>query len=182
VRVVSLRLTYVQCVARNRALEPARRIPDALIVSKSECLRLAPGIREQGLTGGAFWYDALMLNSERLLFAILHAAIDAGAEAANYAEATEVLVRSGRVEGIRVRDASAEKPFDIRARAVVNAAGPWSVGGLGIHSFPAQGDTVRLARAMNLVTRPILGERAIGVARCFHDESGALRSDRRLFF
>jgi glycerol-3-phosphate dehydrogenase len=179
---VALRLNDLLSVDRNRALQPGRRIPDARMVSKSECLRLAPGIREQGLTGGALWYDALMLNSERLLFAILHAAIDAGAEAANYAEATEVLTRSGRVEGIRVRDASAGSPFEIRARAVVNAAGPWSIGGFGGRSSPPRTATIRLAKAMNLVTRSILGERAIGVVRYSRDASGVLRSDRRLFF
>jgi glycerol-3-phosphate dehydrogenase len=179
---VALRVNDLLSLDRNRALQPTRRIPDARMVSKSECLRLAPGIREHGLTGGALWYDALMLNSERLLFAILHAAIDAGAEAANYVEATEVLTRSGRVEGIRVRDASAGSPFEIRARAVVDAAGPWSIGGLGSRSSPPQAATIRLAKAMNLVTRSILGERAIGVARYYRDASGALQKNQRLFF
>jgi glycerol-3-phosphate dehydrogenase len=179
---IALRLNDLLSADRNRALQPARRIPDARMVSRGECLQLAPGIREQGLTGGALWYDGLMLNSERLLFAILAAAIDAGAEAANYAEATEVLNRSGRVEGIRVRDAFAGSTFEIRARAVVNAAGPWSIGGFGCLSSPPRATTIRLAKAMNLVTRSILGDRAIGVARHFRDESGMLRSDRRLFF
>ncbi len=179
---VALRLNDLLSIDRNRALQPARRIPDARMVSKSECLRLAPGIREPGLTGGALWYDALMLNSERLLFAILRAAIDAGADAANYAEATEVLTRSGRVEGVRVRDARGGSLFEIRARAVVNAAGPWSIGGFGGRSSPPQATTIRLAKAMNLVTRSILGDHAIGVRRHFRDASGVLRSDQRLFF
>jgi glycerol-3-phosphate dehydrogenase len=179
---VALRLNDLLSLDRNRALEPARRIPAARLVSRSECLRLAPGIREQGLTGGALWHDALMLNSERLLFAILRAAIEAGARAANYAEATEVLVRGGRVEGIRVRDAFAGGLFEIRARVVVNAAGPWSISGLGGRSSPPRPATIRLAKAMNLVTRSILGEHAIGVARRFRDAGGILRSDRRLFF
>jgi glycerol-3-phosphate dehydrogenase len=178
----ALRLNDLLSLDRNRALQPGQRIPAARIVSKTECLRLAPGIREQGLTGGALWYDALMLNSERLLFAILRAAIDAGAEAANYTEATEVLVRSGRVEGIRVRDAFAGEAFEIRARAVVNAAGPWSIRGLGGRGSPPRPGTIRLAKAMNLVTRSILGEHAVGVARRFRDASGVLRSDQRLFF
>ncbi|HSD09611.1 MAG TPA: glycerol-3-phosphate dehydrogenase/oxidase [Candidatus Binatia bacterium] len=176
---VALGLNDLLSLGRNRALEPARHIPSGCVVSRSECLRLAPGILEEGLTGGALWHDGLMLNSERLLFAILRSAIDAGAEAANYAEATEILLHGGRAEGIRVRDAFSEERFEIRARVIVNAAGPWSLGGLGP---PQPTSAIRLAKAMNLVTRPILGEHAIGVARRSREARGAVRSDRRLFF
>lgn len=179
---VALKLNDLLSLDRNRALEPSRRIPPARIVSRSECLRLVPGIPEQGLTGGALWHDGLMLNSERLLLAILRSAIEAGAEAVNYAEATEVLVSGGRAEGLRVRDALAGDTFELRARVIVNAAGPWSVEGLGGRASPPQKRTIRLAKAMNLVTRSILGEHAIGVARRFRDASGAVQRDRRLFF
>jgi glycerol-3-phosphate dehydrogenase len=178
----ALKLNDLLSLDRNRALEPSRRIPPARMVSRGECLRLAPGIPEQGLTGGALWHDGLMLNSERLLLAILRSAVEAGAEAVNYAEATEVLVSGGRAEGLRVRDALAGDTFELRARVIVNAAGPWSVEGLGSSGAPPQKRTIRLAKAMNLVTRSILGEHAIGVARRFRDGSGAVQRDRRLFF
>lgn len=179
---LALKLNDLLSLGRNRGVDPGRHIPAARIVSRDECLRLAPGIDERGLTGAAVWHDGLMLNSERLLFAILRSAVEAGAEAVNYAEATDVVVAAGRAHGVRVRDLSDGAELAVRASVVVHAGGPWSVDGLpsvgGARTKPAIG----LAKAVNLVTRPITGDHAIGVRRRFRDPSGALRTDARLFF
>src|SRR5512136_1521358 len=42
---------------RNRRLpDPARKIPSGRMISKKECLDLAPGVSQAGLTGGMIFY------------------------------------------------------------------------------------------------------------------------------
>ena len=51
---------------RNRNLDFNRIIPDGKVISKDECLKLFPHFNNNGLTGGAIWYDCQVRNSERL--------------------------------------------------------------------------------------------------------------------
>lgn len=137
---------------RNRGLPPERQIPPARTVSAAEALRLVPGLERSGLTGAALWHDAQAASTERLTLGFLHAAAGAGAEAANHAEAVGLLRASGRVAGIAVRDALSGLTLEVRARLVVNAAGPWADevlargGVVGRRAAP-------LLRARNLVLR-----------------------------
>ncbi|HSD66915.1 MAG TPA: FAD-dependent oxidoreductase, partial [Vicinamibacteria bacterium] len=136
---------------RNRGLPPDRCIPDARTVSAAEALRLVPGLDRKGLTGAALWHDAQARSTERLTLAFLHAAVGAGALAANHAEAVALLRASGRVAGVAVRDAARDRTLEVRARIVVNAAGPWAdelLAREGLRRPPAP-----LLRARNLVLR-----------------------------
>jgi glycerol-3-phosphate dehydrogenase len=58
---------------------------------------------------------------ENLLGADAH-----GAVVANYVAAGKLLLRDGKVEGCTVRDTVTGEVFDIRARTVLVAAGPWA--------------------------------------------------------
>jgi glycerol-3-phosphate dehydrogenase len=180
--VAALSLNELLSFDRNRGLDRSRQIPPARMLSATECSRLAPGIPREGLTGGALWYDGLMIDSERMVLAFLMSAAEKGAALANYAAATATLVRSGRLEGVRVRDALGGGELDLRARVVIDAGGPWSVRGAVAGGDLASGGDVALAKALNLVLPPIVGEHAIGIGRRFLDGGGRARSDRRLFF
>ena len=85
-----------------------------------------PGLERRGLTGAALWHDAQAASTERLTLGFLHAAADAGAAAANHAEAVSLLRAGGRVAGVAVRDTLGGGTLEVRARMVVNAAGPWA--------------------------------------------------------
>jgi len=147
---------------RNRGLPAERQIPDGRTISAAEALALRPGLPERGLRGAAVWYDAQAASTERLLLGFVHAAADAGAAVANHAEALE-LVRAprGRVAGVAVRDALGGSTLELRARMVLNAAGPWidelgARSGLGRSKLP-------LLRARNLVLRrPLSVPLAVG--------------------
>ncbi|HXK11713.1 MAG TPA: FAD-dependent oxidoreductase [Vicinamibacteria bacterium] len=136
---------------RNRGLPPDHQIPAARTVSRAEALRLVPGIESRGLTGAALWHDAQASSTERLTLAFLHAAVGAGALVANHAEAVSLPRASGRVAGVAVRDTLDGRTIEVRARLVVNAAGPWADevlarGGLRRAKAP-------LLRARNVVLR-----------------------------
>ena len=135
---------------RNPDLPPPRQVPPGRTVPVEEALRLLPGLeRRGGLTGAALWYDAQATSTERLTLGFLHAAADAGALCANHAEVVSLLRGGGRVRGVAVRDTLGETTVEVRARLVVNAAGPWAdaimtLGGLRRQKVP-------LLRARNLV-------------------------------
>jgi glycerol-3-phosphate dehydrogenase len=134
---------------RNRGLPPSHRIPVARTVSAAEALRLVPGLEPRGLTGAALWHDAQAASTERLTLGFLHAAAGAGAAAANHAEAVSLLRSGGRVAGVAVRDTVGGVTSEVRARVVVNAAGPWADELLargGLRRAPAP-----LLRARNVV-------------------------------
>lgn len=128
-----------------------RQVPAGRTLSRSEALRLLPGLERRRLSGAALWHDAQARSTERLTLGFLHAAADAGALCANHAEAVSLLRSGGRVRGVAVRDTLGTGTFEVRARIVVNAAGPWAdeliaLGGLVRPPVP-------LLRARNLVLR-----------------------------
>ena len=65
-------------------------------------------------------------STERLTLGFVHAAADRGALPANHAEAVALLRAAGRVAGVAVRDTLGGGTIELRARMVVNAAGPWA--------------------------------------------------------
>jgi glycerol-3-phosphate dehydrogenase len=180
--LAALSLNELLSLDRNRGLDRSRWIPAGRMLSAAECSRLAPGIRREGLTGGALWYDGLMIDSERVVLAFLQSAVEKGAAVANYVAAIAPLARGGRLEGLRVRDVLGGTELDVRARAVVDAGGPWSVRGTLAGPGSTSPGNVTLAKALNLVLPPIIGDHAIGVGRRYRDGTGREQSDRRLFF
>lgn len=136
---------------RNRGLPPTHRIPDARTIPAGEARRLLPGLATAGLTGAALWHDAQARSTERLTLGFVRAAADAGALAANHAEVVSLRRSGDRVRGVTVRDTLAGGTFDLQARLVVNAAGPWAdevLAGAGLRRSPAP-----LLRARNVVLR-----------------------------
>jgi glycerol-3-phosphate dehydrogenase len=135
---------------RNEGVEPELHLPAARLVSKAAILRFFPGVRQEGLTGGAQWYDYQMVESDRLTIAFAAAADRAGADIVNYAEAVHAIRANNRVAGMAVRDPLTGEQVEIRARLVVNAAG--GMAGLVMRSLGVADRPLPLLKAMNLVT------------------------------
>jgi glycerol-3-phosphate dehydrogenase len=84
-----------------------------------------PALRHDGLLGGARYFDAAT-DDARLTLANALGAAEAGAVVINHTGVHELTRRDGVVSGARVRDALGGATLDVRARVIVNAAGPWS--------------------------------------------------------
>lgn len=170
---------------RNHGLDdPAKHIPNGRTVSRRECLALAPGIPEKGLTGGAIYYDAQVLNSERLPLAFVKSAAQYGARMANYAEATGLLREGNRITGAVITDRLTGDTFEVRARTVANTAGPWVNRLLGYAAADEASRRVKLATALNVVTRQLFADYAVGLygPDTFEDADAVLNRGSRLFF
>ncbi|HYN83815.1 MAG TPA: glycerol-3-phosphate dehydrogenase [Pyrinomonadaceae bacterium] len=94
-------------------------------LSRAEALRLAPGLRAEGLRGAVLYTDAQVEFPERL---VLENALDArthGATVKTHARVTRVTVERGRARAVEYADELTGEAGEARARVVVNASGPW---------------------------------------------------------
>ncbi len=148
---------------RNRYLDPDRVIPRGRLVSREECLRLFPWFEAEGLSGGAMWHDAQLRHPERLTLSFVKAAGDGGAVAANYLRVQRVLTDHGVVQGARALDCLSGAEFDIRARAVLVAAGPWTRDMVATATGITGVKPARRAMGLNLVIARRLADVAFGV-------------------
>ncbi len=151
-------------------------------ISRRELVALLPALDSSAATGGVVFYDSQVHSSERLLFGYLRSAADAGAILANYVEAAELLREGGRVTGILARDAIDGNRLEVRARAVVNAAGPWIGAVLG--SAGVKWREGHAVQAINVATRQLFPRVAAGLyGRASHHDSDAfLARGQRLYF
>ena len=148
---------------RNEGTDPAKHLPPSRRISRDECLELNPLIAPDGVTGGIVWHDCQMHNPDRIVLECLQAAVEAGAVAANYLEATGWVRHRERIAGVTVEDRRGAGVFDVTADLVVNAAGPWgAVLTADLPPAAASGRPAGLSLAMNLVTRPMTRAHALG--------------------
>ena len=123
---VALTVNDLVSFDRNHEANLEKILPKGKLISQSELADLLPEYDVSTSTGAAIWHDAQIYNSERLLLEFIISAIIAGAEAANYVEATSFLKDGERVEGIQARDLQTGQRFEIRSRLVLNCAGAWT--------------------------------------------------------
>jgi len=86
---------------------------------------LEPELRQPGMVGGASYFDA-STDDIRLTLATVLSARDEGAVVANHLSVHDLLMTNDGVCGARAVDLRTGNDVEIRARVVVNAAGPWS--------------------------------------------------------
>jgi glycerol-3-phosphate dehydrogenase len=108
--------------------DPERRIHRSRFLGRTEALALFPSIEQRGLSGAAVFEDGQMYNPPRLVLGFVTAAAELGACVANYVEAVNFIYDGLRVVGVSALDRLDGERFEIRARIVINAAGPWVEG------------------------------------------------------
>ena len=140
---------------RNRGVREDRRLPRGSFLSEAAARAALAGIELDGCNGAAAWHDAVCLDTERLLLSVIRAAADAGAHAVNYVRATGLLAQESRVRGIQARDELSGREMEVRARFVINAAGPWVEDWLPAGAGRAKAPIFRASRAFNLLTRQL---------------------------
>ncbi|MBN1464591.1 glycerol-3-phosphate dehydrogenase/oxidase [candidate division KSB1 bacterium] len=168
---------------RNRGLDAAHQLPRGKILTKKQVLQSIPAVNRKDVNGGAMWYDGHMINSERLLFSFLHAAVEKGAVAANYVKAEKVLSKNGRVYGVQARDLLSGDSFDVRAKMTITTLGPWINDLIADHR--PEREKIQFSTAMNLIiNRPLAKMAFAAPTRAAFRDSDALinKGSRMLFF
>ena len=170
---------------RNRGIvDPARRIPMGHTLSRTEVLARYPDLPSQGLTGAAVFCDGQMYNPPRLVLSFVRSAAEGGAVISNHVEARTLLREGSRVCGLQARDALSGEALRVRAKVVLNAAGPQAEGlvesGLG---RPLEPRTPWSRDACFVVGRAVVrGDHALTVPARSKDPGALLsRGERQLF-
>ena len=134
------------------ALANFRRTARFRMLSADEVGGFSRDLRRDGLHGAGLYHDA-QVDDARLVLETLKSARTLGADCVNHAEAVEFLRGAdGRLCGLRVRDTLDGRSYTVRARALVNAAGP-SVERLRGLDRPVARPELRPAKGVHLVLR-----------------------------
>lgn len=85
-----------------------------------------PIVDTQQVVGGFEYSDAYLFdNDARFVFNFIRRALDAGATAANYVESTGAKRDDDGNWVVQARNVMSGETFEIRAKTLINAAGPW---------------------------------------------------------
>ena len=116
-------------LGKTKIRDSSRRIPHFTSLTAHDTKDKFPFIISQGLKGGFLYYDCRNHFPERLTLAFIKSAIKYGAQVSNYVQMTDFLYEKTRVglqiKGVQATDRLTGKKLNIKARLVVNAAGPW---------------------------------------------------------
>lgn len=90
-----------------------------------DALQKEPLLRREGLLGAGLYVDAVT-DDGRLTVAVMKDARRRGAVVVNRAPVVGFLKANGQIQGAWVEDALTGEKIPVRARVVLNAAGPWA--------------------------------------------------------
>jgi len=151
-------------------LSVRKSLPWHRFLSAHEMGEELPGLKPDGLVGGAAYFDAQVEFPERLVLENLLDAEQAGATLASHTRVSGLIVESGRIAGVEWEaDGASGRAL---APVVVNAAGPWVDAVLGpFGGRPLIGGT----RGSHLIAEAFAGAPA-------HAVYAEAESDGRPFF
>ncbi|NMI01376.1 FAD-dependent oxidoreductase [Pseudonocardia acidicola] len=121
------------------------------MLGREAVLRREPHLNPDGLKGAGLYHDALT-DDARLVIDVLESAYRAGALLGNHREVTGLVRERGRITGAEVVDRITGEQILVRAKTVVNAAGPWVDRVLGLER-PVEHPTLRPTKGVHIVLR-----------------------------
>ncbi|MCA9472733.1 MAG: glycerol-3-phosphate dehydrogenase/oxidase [Nitrospirales bacterium] len=179
-------LAMNDCIAfdRNRHLPEPSQFPPSRIMSSRETLERGKIISSSQLTGGAYYFDAQVRNSERLILSLLQSAHEKGAVCLNYVRVSKLLTNHGSVWGVQAEDIPGKTTLEIRAKCVVDCSGPWVNRLVPSETRSTTPGPLPLLKAVVLVTDLILEDVALGVPghSTYNDTDAVINKGRRYFF
>ncbi|MCR8643845.1 glycerol-3-phosphate dehydrogenase/oxidase [Paenibacillus sp. N1-5-1-14] len=116
---------------------------------RTQTMLLEPLFKTDGLKGSGYYYE-YRTDDARLTVEIMKSAVKSGSIVSNYAKVTDFIYRENRIVGVRVEDRLSGEQFEIYAKKIVNAAGPW-VDELRKIDHSLQGKHLLLTKGIHLV-------------------------------
>lgn len=117
----------------------------------AEELAAAEPLLDRELFPWACVYREYLTDDARLVMATLRAAAGAGARLASRLRVDGLLHERDRVIGVRARCALSGETLEVRARSVVNAAGPWAEQVAALEDQPGDGPRLHLSKGVHIV-------------------------------
>jgi len=130
-------------------LAGVERADQRKMYNKEETLEIEPLLPEDQVEGGAL-YAEYRTDDARLTIEIIKTALEHGAQAINYVEATDFIYEKNQIIGIKAKDHITDQEFEIHATYTVSAAGPW-VDELRQKNKSLQGKHLFLSKGVHIV-------------------------------
>ncbi|MEJ2200313.1 MAG: FAD-dependent oxidoreductase [Desulfuromonadaceae bacterium] len=102
-----------------------RGIGRSRLLGRKAVLSRLPGLKAAGLKGGVLYFDG-QFNDARTVLALAMTAAEQGAALANHVEVKGLLKERQRIVGAELIDHLSGVSWELRARGVINASGPFS--------------------------------------------------------
>mgnify|MGYP002395624963 CR=1 FL=1 len=120
-----------------------------VMLSKEEALEKEPLLNEPDLEGAGY-YAEYRTDDARLTIEVIKTAIRHNAKCLNYTEATDFIYKNNQVVGVKCKDYIFDESFDVKAKYVVSAAGPW-VDKLRDKNKSLKGKRLHLTKGVHIV-------------------------------
>lgn len=130
-------------------LAGVKRDERRVMLSREGAATTEPWLRTEGLKGAGLYHE-YRTDDARLTIAVLKTAASLGASVLNYAAVTGLTYDQGKVNGAVVEDCLSGNAFEVKARQVVNAAGPW-VDGIRAKDNSLKGKRLHHTKGVHLV-------------------------------
>ncbi|MDX2494517.1 MAG: FAD-dependent oxidoreductase, partial [Desulfuromusa sp.] len=105
-------------------LSGKQNIGHSRLLSRKEALRRFPGLKSEGLKAGVLYYDG-QFHDARMALSLALTAEQKGATIANHVAVTGLLKDAGKISGVKLTDSLNGDTWEVKARGVVNATGPF---------------------------------------------------------
>ncbi|MFX4300994.1 glycerol-3-phosphate dehydrogenase/oxidase [Alicyclobacillus tolerans] len=131
-------------------LAGVKRTERRQMLSREEALAKEPLLNPDGLKGAGYYVE-YRTDDARLTLEVLKKAVQLGGVAINYCKALQLIKENGQLLGIHVQDElQPHHSFDIRARVIINATGPW-VDEIRDWDHSKQGKTLHWTKGVHIV-------------------------------
>jgi len=115
----------VLSLGENRIIDSSEQhLPAIRSLSAAELNEICD-LGDEPHTGGVVFHERHMLDSERMVLAILQTAQGFGAQTFNYVSAEDFIISNNTVTGVNARDELTGNTLHINSELLINAAGPW---------------------------------------------------------
>ena len=103
-------------------LSGKRSLGPSHVLSAEETAAHLPTVRREGLKGGILYRDG-QFDDARYAIALVRTLEDLGGTARNYTDVSQLLIRNGKVAGVKAVDCETGESFEVGTKAIINATG-----------------------------------------------------------
>lgn len=131
-------------------LAGVRKSERRIMLTREQAAEAEPWLKVGGLLGAGL-YSEYRTDDARLTIEVIKTAVKHGAAVLNYAKVEQLCYSpGGRITGAKVAEKLGQQQFEIRAKYVINAAGPW-VDGIRQMDRSLEGKRLHHTKGVHLV-------------------------------
>lgn len=119
------------------------------MLNRRDTIRREPLLKQEGLLGSGYYVE-YRTDDARLTIEVMKEAVHRGVKALNYSKVEGLIYQDGKVVGVRVVDQYGGQKYNVFAKKIINATGPW-VDTLREKDKSKRGKSLQLTKGVHLV-------------------------------